>query len=114
MKKVSKVMEYINKVELAGKVGTIRINTVGERQVANISVATARTFVANNGESIVVTDWHNVVAWESDKNNFQFLDKGSDVHIFGTLRTRKYTSNDGVERHVTEVVADSIDQLINQ
>ena len=41
----------------------------------------------------------------------QYLKKGSQVYIEGSLRTRKYTDKDGIERYATEIRADTMQML---
>jgi len=41
----------------------------------------------------------------------QYLKKGSQVYIEGSLRTRKYTDKEGIERYATEIRADTMQML---
>jgi single-strand DNA-binding protein len=41
----------------------------------------------------------------------QYLKKGSAVYVEGSLRTRKWTDKDGIERYTTEIRADSMQML---
>ena len=41
----------------------------------------------------------------------QYLKKGSQVYVEGRIRTRKYTDRDGIERHTTEIIGDTIQML---
>lgn len=41
----------------------------------------------------------------------QYLTKGSQVHISGSLRTRKWTDQSGNDRYSTEIVADRLQML---
>ena len=41
----------------------------------------------------------------------QYLKKGSSVYVEGSLRTRKYTDKDGVEKYATDIRADSMQML---
>lgn len=56
------------------------------------------------------TAWHNIVAWRSLADLAQkYIRKGTQVFLIGHLTYRKYTDNNGVERSVTEIVADKIE-----
>ncbi len=99
-------MEQINKVELKGNVGTVRISKVGDTRVARFSLATNYIYRNRDGETTIETSWHNIVAWEG--RNVQDLDKiekGSPVHVFGRLKSSKYTSAEGEEKQIYEVIA---------
>lgn len=52
-------MEQLNRVELRGIVGEIRINPVGNAKVANFSVLTQHTFKGKDGAQATV---HEIVA----------------------------------------------------
>ncbi len=57
-------MEQLNKVELRGIVGSVRVQSVADTKVANFSVATNNAFKSQAGAIVIETTWHNVVAWE--------------------------------------------------
>lgn len=105
-------MEQLNKIEIQGIVGNVRIQDVADTKVANFSVATNYAYKSKDGGIIIETTWHNVVAWEG--NEIQHLDqlkKGTLVHIRGRLRNRRYTAADGAERTVCDIVAESLEIL---
>jgi single-strand DNA-binding protein len=41
----------------------------------------------------------------------QYLRKGSQVYVEGSLRTRKWTDKDGIEKYTTEIRADQMQML---
>jgi len=41
----------------------------------------------------------------------QYLRKGSQVYVEGSLRTRKWTDKDGLEKYTTEIRADQMQML---
>jgi single-strand DNA-binding protein len=41
----------------------------------------------------------------------QYLKKGSQVYIEGSIRTRKYTDKEGVEKYATEIRGDRMQML---
>ena len=105
----------VNKVILIGVLGrdpeTKSFPNGGS--VTNFSIATSEQWKdKNTGEQREETEWHRIVL-----NNKlgeiaqQYLKKGSKVYIEGSLRTRKWTDKDGVERYSTEIRGDSMQML---
>jgi single-strand DNA-binding protein len=99
----------VNKVILIGNLGKdpeIRSLNSGDR-VANLTVATSETWRdRQSGERKEKTEWHRVVIFNDNlvKVAENYLKKGSKVYLEGTLQTRKWTDNAGVEKYSTEVV----------
>lgn len=105
-------MEQLNKIEIQGINGNVRIQDVADTKVANFSVATNYAYKSKDGGIIIETTWHNVVAWEGKEiQNLDQLEKGSFVHICGRLRNRKYIASDGSGRTVCDIVAKSMELL---
>lgn len=104
-------MEYINRIELQGEIGAIRVQEVNGLYVANFSLATE--FVSKMGGNIVCeTTWHNVVAWETAiVPDPYLLKKGDTVRVVGRLRTTKYTGADGNEKLYYEVFASMVSRI---
>ena len=101
----------INRVELQGRVGTVRISPGIGSIVANFSLVTEYPIVSAEGRCLVESTWHNVAAFEGGDVYLEGLTRGALVHLIGRLRTSKYTAADGTERIFTEVVADSLQVL---
>lgn len=99
-------METINRVELQGVVGNVRLQEAGERQVLHFSLVTNRVGRNKEGDNIVEANWHNVEAWEG-KNiaDLSKIVKGSCVHLIGRIRYTKYVGADKVERIGTDIIA---------
>lgn len=99
----------VNKVILIGNLGKdpeIRTLTNGDR-VANLSLATSEQWRdKSTGERKEKTEWHRVVIFNDNivKVAENYLRKGSTVYVEGSLQTRKYTDQQGVEKYTTEVV----------
>jgi single-strand DNA-binding protein len=99
----------VNKVILVGNLGKdpeIR-RTQDGRPIAHLSVATSETWRdKNTGERREKTEWHRVVIFNEGLCRIaeQYLKKGSKVFLEGSLQTRKWTDQQGVERYSTEVV----------
>ena len=99
----------VNKVILVGNLGKdpeIRTLNSGEK-VANLSLATSEQWRdKSSGERKEKTEWHRVVIFNENiiKVAESYLKKGSTVYIEGSLQTRKWTDNAGVEKYSTEIV----------
>lgn len=99
----------INKVILVGNLGAdqeIR-RTQDGRPIANLRIATSDSWRAkNSGERREKTEWHRVVVFNEDlcKVIEQYVKKGAKLYIEGTLQTRKWTNQSGVEKYSTEIV----------
>ena len=106
-------MEQLNRIELRGSVGSIRIQKITGVNVANFTMATNLAYRDKDGLPIIETTWHNVTAWEGkDIQNLDKIEKGSKVHLVGRIRNQRFCGADGVERTMCEVVARTV-ELIN-
>ncbi len=99
----------VNKVILVGNLGAdpeIRSLNSGDR-VANLRIATSETWRdKSSGERKEKTEWHRVVIFNDNlvKVAEQYLKKGSKVYIEGSIQTRKWTDQSGVDKFSTESV----------
>jgi single-strand DNA-binding protein len=102
----------VNKVILIGNLGKdpeIR-RTQDGKAIANLSIATSETWRdKNTGERKEKTEWHRVVIFSEPlcKIVEQYCQKGQKLYIEGSLQTRKWTDQSGVEKYSTEVVLQS-------
>lgn len=97
----------LNKVELIGNLGQdpeIRYMQNGGA-VANLSIATTESWKdKTTGEKKEQTEWHRVVIFgKLAEIAGEYLRKGSKVFIEGSLRTRKWQDQQGVDRYTTEI-----------
>lgn len=102
-------MEQLNRIELRGVVGFTRLQSFNDTRMLSFSLATNHAYKDRDGNAVIDTSWHNVVAWEG--RGIQDLDKitkGSKVYVQGRIRYQKYTGNDGIERYSTEVFANRL------
>jgi len=101
-------MSGVNKVFLLGRLGKdpeVRF-TQGGKTVANLRVATSERRPDGNGGWQDATEWHAVVVFGKQADIVkQYLTKGREVFIEGTLRTRQWQDQQGQKRWSTEVVA---------
>ena len=99
----------VNKVILVGNLGRdpeIRYSQAGQK-IANMSVATSDQWRdKQSGERREKTEWHRVVVFDERLCDIieKYVKKGSKVYLEGSLQTRKWTGNDGIEKYTTEVV----------
>ena len=108
-------MASINKVIIVGNLGRdpeMRTFPSGD-QVANVTIATTDKWKdKQSGEMKEATEWHRVVFnGRLAEIVGQYLRKGSQVYVEGSLRTRKWTDQSGVEKYSTEIRADQMQML---
>ncbi|AKG14189.1 single-stranded DNA-binding protein [Moraxella bovoculi] len=108
-------MASVNKVILVGNLGTdpdVKTFDNGGK-IANVSIATSERWTdKNTGEQKEATEWHKVVMHNRlAEIAAEYLAKGSLVYIEGSLHTRKYTDQQGIERYSTEIKAVSMQML---
>ncbi|HEM8308239.1 TPA: single-stranded DNA-binding protein [Providencia rettgeri] len=98
----------VNKVILIGHLGQdpeIRYMPAGGA-VANLTLATSESWRdKQSGEVRDKTEWHRVVIFgKLAEVAGEYLKKGSQVYIEGSLQTRKWQDLSGQDRYTTEVV----------
>ena len=108
-------MASINKVIIVGNLGRdpeMRTFPSGD-PVANVTIATTDKWKdKQSGEMREATEWHRVVFnGRLAEIVGQYLRKGSQVYVEGSLRTRKWTDQSGVEKYSTEIRADQMQML---
>ena len=108
-------MASVNKVIIVGNLGRdpeMRTFPSGD-QVANVTIATTDKWKdQQTGEMKEATEWHRVVFnGRLAEIAGQYLRKGSQVYVEGSLRTRKWTDQSGVEKYSTEIRADQMQML---
>lgn len=105
-------MQQMNKVELIGTVGSVRMIQVGEVRGANFSLVTCYTYVSDEGGQVYETTWHNVVCFEGDRVcALSDIGKGVSLRVIGRLRNRRYIAENGAERMFTEIMASAVELL---
>src|SRR5579884_176531 len=105
----------INKVILVGNLGAdpeTRAMPSGST-VANLRIATSESWRdKTSGEQQERTEWHCVALFgRLAEVASEYLRKGSQVYIEGSLRTRKWQDKQGNERYTTEIVANDMQML---
>jgi single-strand DNA-binding protein len=105
----------VNKVILVGNLGAdpeVRYMPSGGA-VTTLNVATSETWKdKQTGSPQERTEWHRVAMFNRlAEIAGEYLKKGSKVYIEGSLRTRKWQTQDGQDRYTTEIVAREMQML---
>lgn len=104
----------INKVILVGNLGDDPETkyTQGGMAVTKVRLATTSVRKDRDGNSQERTEWHRVTFFgKLGEIAGEYLRKGSQVYVEGSIRYDKYTGNDGVERYFTDIIADEMQML---
>ena len=104
----------INKAIVLGNLGGDPEMKVTDRgSIANFSVATSESWKdKNTGEKMEKSEWHRVVAYGKLAEIIgEYLKKGSQVYIEGSIHTRKWEDKNGVTRYTTEIKAKDMQML---
>jgi single-strand DNA-binding protein len=105
----------LNKVMIIGRLGAdpeLRHMPNG-KGVATIRVATSERWKdRQTGDAKERTEWHSIVLYDKlGEIAAEYLRKGSQVYIEGSLRTRKWQDKEGKDRYTTEIIAQSMQML---
>jgi len=104
----------INKVILVGNLGNdpeTRYSQSGAA-ITTISVATSESWKDKDGNPQERTEWHRVKFFgRLAEIAGEYLKKGRQVYIEGSLRTEKYTDKAGVEKYSTDIIANEMQML---
>ena len=108
-------MASVNKVIIVGNLGAdpeTRYTPSGDA-VTNIRVATTDKWKdKTSGEMKEATEWHRIAFFgRLAEVAGQYLKKGSQIYVEGSLRTRKWQDKDGQDRYSTEIRADVMQML---
>lgn len=105
----------INKVILVGNLGAdpeVRYTGAGTA-IASLRIATSEQWTDKaSGEKQERTEWHRVKFFgRLAEIAGEYLKKGRQVYIEGSLRTDKYTDKDGIERYSTDIIGNDLQML---
>ncbi len=105
----------VNKVIIVGNLGgdpEVRYMPSGGA-VTNVTLATSESWKdKQTGQQNERTEWHRVVFFNRlAEIAGEYLRKGSQVYIEGSLRTRKWQDQSGQDRYTTEIVASEMQML---
>lgn len=101
----------VNKVIILGRLGQdpeLKY-TPGGMAVCNFSIATSESWADKSGQKQERTEWHRVVVWgKLGELCNQYLTKGRQAYIEGSLQTRSWDDKNGQKRYTTEVLAKTV------
>jgi len=104
----------VNKVTLIGNLGNepeVKY-TQGGTCVTTLSLATTSVRKDKDGNTQERTEWHRVKLFgKLGEVAGEYLKKGAQVYIEGSIRYDKFTGQDGVEKYFTDIVADEMQML---
>lgn len=104
----------VNKVILVGNLGNDPETkyTQGGMAVTKISLATTSVRKDKDGNAQENTQWHRVTFFgKLGEIAGEYLRKGSQVYVEGSIKYDKYTGQDGVEKYTTDIIADEMQML---
>ena len=105
----------VNKVILVGNLGgdpEVKY-TGGGTAVCTLSVATSENWKdKQTGEQQERTEWHRVKMFgRLAEIAGEYLKKGRQVYVEGSIRTDKYTDKEGIQRYSTDIIANEMQML---
>lgn len=99
-------MDFINKVELKGIVGSVKSFTAGYANHDDFTLVTEEVFTSRDGANIVEVTWHNC-RWTRASNEPGV--KANDiVHLWGKIYTKAYADKDGNNKVTRIIVVDHL------
>ena len=108
-------MASLNMVQLIGNLGKdpeFRAFSDGG-SIASVRIATTEKWKdKESGEMREHTEWHNLVFHNRlAEIASEYLKKGSPIYVEGRLRTRKWQTDAGEDRYITEIRVDEMQML---
>ncbi len=104
-------MGSVNKVILVGHLGRdaeLRYTPSGTA-VAKLRLATTETWTDRDGQRQEHTEWYGVDVWGKQAESIhEYLRKGRQIYVEGSLRTREWDDRDGNKRYSIDVRADRV------
>jgi single-strand DNA-binding protein len=110
-------MGNLNKVMIIGRISCDiekRVTQSGS-SVVSLDIATNENYKDQQGNRQERTEFHKVVLWNKLADLAeQYLGKGKQVYIEGSLRTNEWTDKDGNKRYTTEIIGQTMQFLDSQ
>lgn len=107
-------MGSLNRVQLIGNLGRdpeLRYTPDGT-PVCNFTLATTEQWSTKAGEKQEKTEWHRISLWgKIAEISAQYLKKGRQVYIEGSIRSREYTDKEGQKKTSVEIRGDRMVML---
>lgn len=97
----------LNKVMLIGNLGDeVKMHHFdGGGCIGRFPIATNESYTNKaTGEKVSNTQWHNLVVKNKAAEVCEkYLKKGDKIYVEGKIKTRKWQSEDGIQRYSTEI-----------
>lgn len=105
----------VNKVILVGNLGKdpeVRYMPSGGA-VANTTLATSESWKdKQTGETQERTEWHNLTFYgKVAEIAGEYLKKGSQIYVEGSIRTEKWQDKEGKDRYTTKIIVSDMQML---
>lgn len=109
-------MASLNQVQLIGFVGDEpkNINTRNGKSMASIVLATTDREIKRQDGTVIPerTEWHNITVFGRTADFVkQYVHKGTQLFVQGSIHTRSYDKDDGTKGYITEITAEQIQML---
>lgn len=108
----------LNKVMLIGNLGDdVKLHHFdGGGCIGRFPIATNENYTNKaTGEKVSNTEWHNVVVRNKAAEICEkYLSKGDKIYVEGKIKTRKWQSDDGIQRYSTEIHVNEFNFLSNK
>ena len=104
----------VNRVILVGRLGKDPETryTGGGQAVCHFSLATDESYKDRSGERQKRTEWHRITVWAKQAEIAQqYLKKGSQIYLEGSIRSSEYTDKEGQKRTSYEIIASNFRML---
>ena len=104
----------VNKVILVGRLGKDPETryTSGGQAVCHFSMATDESYKDRNGERQKRTEWHRITVWGKQAEIAQqYLKKGAQIYLEGSIRTSEWTDKEGQKKTSFEINASTFRML---
>lgn len=106
-------MASLNQCNFIGNVGKIETRYLPSGEcITNLSLAVNDKYKDKSGQVVEHTEWVRVSFFgKLAEIAAQYVKKGDPLYVSGSMRTRKYSDKEGVERYATEIRGDRMQML---
>ena len=106
-------MASLNQCNFIGNVGKIETRYLPSGEcITNLSLAVNDKYKDKYGQVVEHTEWVRVSFFgKLAEIAAQYVKKGDPLYVSGSMRTRKYSDKEGVERYATEIRGDRMQML---
>ena len=105
-------MEQLNRIELTGIVGNVKLMDISSCKCARLTLVTNYAYKSTDGMAVIESTWHNISAFSSKQIScLEKLQKGSKLHVVGRLVNQRCVGEDGIERSYCEIRANRMELI---